>query len=81
MKCDYETYDVLYDLIRLKDQFWFHHCERGLFFPTTCAVHVEKENEEDMVEDSDVDDVNGDFLYWEILPNNYPHIRENHASH
>jgi hypothetical protein len=34
MKCDHESYDdVLSDLIRLKDQFWCHHCERGLFFP------------------------------------------------
>jgi len=76
MKCDYESYDdVFSDLIRLKDQFWCHHCERGLFLPNTCSVHVEKE---EVVEDSDVDDdgANNDFLYWEILPHNNPHARE-----
>jgi hypothetical protein len=72
MKCDYETYDdVLSDLIRLKDQFWCYHCERGLFFPSTCAVRVEVENEEDVD-----DDATSDFLYWEILPHNNPHVGE-----
>jgi hypothetical protein len=76
MKCDYEYYDdVLSDLIQLKDTFWCHHCERGLFFPNTCSVYVE--NEDDVVEDGDVDDdTNNDFLYWEILPHNYPHVRD-----
>jgi ferredoxin len=74
MKFDYESYDdVLSDLILLKDTFWCHQCERGLFCPKTCSVHVENE---DVVEDSDVDDdTNNAFLYWEILPHNL-HVRE-----
>ena len=24
------------DLIRHKNNFWCHHCERGLFYPSTC---------------------------------------------
>jgi hypothetical protein len=33
---DYKSYeDILSDLIRFKDTFWCHRCERGLFFPKT----------------------------------------------
>jgi hypothetical protein len=77
MKCDYESYDdVFSDLIRLKDQFWCHHCDRGLFFPKTCLIHVEEE----VVKDSGDGDANNDFLYWEILPHNNPPYQGSHAS-
>jgi hypothetical protein len=34
MEREYESYEgILSDLIRFKDQFWCHHCERGLFVP------------------------------------------------
>jgi hypothetical protein len=44
-KCDYESYDVLSDLIRRKDQFWCHHCERGLFSPRLAQSMLRKRKE------------------------------------
>jgi len=32
---------IIEDLISLKEHFWCHHCERGLFFPNSCLQHVE----------------------------------------
>jgi hypothetical protein len=41
MESEYGSFEeVLSDLIRLKDQFWCNHCERGLFFPKACTVHI-----------------------------------------
>jgi len=33
--------DMINDLIRHKNHFWSHHCERSLFFPLTCADHAD----------------------------------------
>jgi len=33
--------DIINDLIIHKNHFWCHHCERGLFFPSTCAEHAD----------------------------------------
>jgi len=48
---------IIEDLISLKDHFWCHHCERGLFFPNSCLQHVEgaPAHVED-VEEGDVED-------------------------
>jgi len=35
--------DIINDLIRHKNHFWCHHCERGIFFPSTCAEHANTE--------------------------------------
>ena len=55
--------DMINDLIRHKNDFWCHHCGRGLFFPSTCIQHAdtvvfegaqgveEGEEEEELVED------------------------------
>jgi len=32
---------MIEDLISLKEHFWCHHCERGIFFPNSCLLHVE----------------------------------------
>ena len=54
MDGEYESFqEVLSDLIRLKDQFWCNHCERGLFFPKTCTIHSEVKQEEEEIEEED----------------------------
>jgi len=35
--------DIIDYLIRHKNHFWCHHCERGLFFSSTCADHADTE--------------------------------------
>ena len=53
--------DVVNDLIRHKNQFWCHHCERGLFFPSTCEEHADTEVLEEVVGAGlDDDDDDGD---------------------
>jgi len=32
---------MIEDLISLKEHFWCHHCERGLFFPNSCLLNGE----------------------------------------
>ena len=40
----YDTSEDMIDaLIRHKNHFWCHHCERGLSFPSTCAEHADTE--------------------------------------
>jgi len=54
--------DMIGDLIRHKNHFWCHHCERGLFFPSTCEEHADTEVYEGGLEaglDDDDDDEDG----------------------
>ena len=44
---------MIEDLISHKDHFWCHHCEKGLFFPNSCHVHGEVEEEEEIEEIED----------------------------
>ena len=47
-----------------KNHFWCHHCERGLFFPSTCEEHADTEvlggGVETGLDDDDDDDGDGD---------------------
>jgi len=48
---------MIEDLISLKEHFWCHHCERGLF-PNSCLLHVKDapaqgEDVEEEVEEED----------------------------
>ena len=58
---------MINDLIRHKNHFWCHHCERGLFFPSTCVEHADtvilgdEEEVEDVAEEEDEAD-DGDLL-------------------
>ena len=48
---------MIEDLISLKEHFWCHHCERGLFFPNSCLQHVEGAPAQvEDVEEEDVED-------------------------
>ena len=64
--------DIINDLIRSKNHFWCHQCERGLFFPSTCAEHADTEvfEEEERGEEAvlyepleDADELAGPFLH------------------
>jgi hypothetical protein len=33
--------DAIKELVELKETMWCSHCERGLFFPNTCSVHLD----------------------------------------
>ena len=65
--------EIIDDLIRHKNHFWCHHCERGLFFPSTCAEHADTELVEGewggetgldgpLEDDDDDDEIAGPFL-------------------
>jgi len=48
--------EMIEELITLKNHFWCHHCEKGLFFPNSCPEHVEGEEEvEEEEEEKDED--------------------------
>ena len=42
--------EMIEDLITHKQLFWCHHCEKGLFFPNSCPVHKDGEEEEEIVD-------------------------------
>jgi hypothetical protein len=54
------------DLIRLKDRLLCHHCERGLFFPITCAIHCSEvvDDGEGVSEGAEDDDI----FFCELMP-------------
>jgi len=33
--------DLISDLAQYKKELWCHHCEKGLFFPVSCAEHAD----------------------------------------
>jgi len=38
----YDSSEMLInDLIKFKNHFWCHHCEKGLFFPIDCFDHAD----------------------------------------
>ena len=53
--------DKFDDLIRHKNHFWCHHCERDLFFPLTCNEHADTEVFEE--EDEGVEAGDADFVF------------------
>ena len=33
--------EQIHDLVTYKNHFWYHHCDKGLFFPRSCVEHAD----------------------------------------